>query len=102
GGKPKLGDMDRVTIDLSPSKAISFVIKAYFAITAGSVMLGVDGRLNADFSVIVAKAWLTLDMIFIWAPRFAFKITIEVGVEVELLGFTLCSIVFRGSLEGTK
>jgi len=40
-------------------------------------------------------------MIFIWAPRFAFRITIEVGVEVELLGFTLCSIVFRGSLEGT-
>lgn len=102
GGAPKLGKMDKVTIDLSPSKAISFVIKAYFAITAGSVMLGVDGRLNADFSVIVAKAWLTLDMIFIWAPRFAFRITIEVGVEVELLGFTLCSIVFRGSLEGTK
>ncbi|MET0784761.1 MAG: DUF6603 domain-containing protein [Leifsonia flava] len=102
GGKPKLGDMDRVTIDLSPSKAISFVIKAYFAITAGSVMLGVDGRLNADFAVISAKAWLTLDMIFIWAPRFAFKISIEVGVEVELFGCTLCSIVFRGSLEGTK
>ncbi|KQO97711.1 hypothetical protein ASF30_15030 [Leifsonia sp. Leaf264] len=102
GGKPKLGDMDRVTIDLSPSKAISFVIKAYFAITAGSVMLGVEGKLNADFAVIAARAWLTLDMIFIWAPRFAFKISIEVGVEVDLFGCTICSIVFRGSLEGTK
>lgn len=101
GGKPKLGDMDRITIDLSPSKAISFVIKGYFAITAGSVMLGVDGRLNADFSVIVAKAWLTLDMIFFWAPRFSFKVAFEVGIEVELLGFTLCSIVFRGTLDGT-
>jgi len=101
GGKPKLGELDRVTIDLSPSKSVSFVIKAYFAITAGSVMLGVDGRLDADFAVIRAKAWLTLDMIFIWSPRFAFKISIEVGVEVELLGFTFCSIVFRGSLEGT-
>lgn len=101
GGKPKLGAMDRVTIDLSPSKAVSLVIKAYFAITAGSVMLGVDGRLDADFAIIRAKAWLTLDMIFIWSPRFAFKISIEVGVEVELLGFTLCSIVFRGLLEGT-
>ncbi|MDQ0576724.1 DUF6603 domain-containing protein [Agromyces albus] len=101
GAKPKLGELDRVTIDLSPSKQVSFVIKAYFAVTAGSVMLGVDGRLKADFAIIVVKAWLTLDMIFIWSPRFAFKISIEVGVEVELLGFTLCSIVFRGELEGT-
>jgi len=101
GGKPKLGELDRVTIDLSPSRAVSFVIKAYFAITAGSVMLGVEGRLDADFAVIRAKAWLTLDMIFIWAPRFGFKISIEVGAEVELLGYTFCSIVFRGSLEGT-
>jgi hypothetical protein len=102
GSKPKLGAMDRLSIDLSPSKAISFVIKGYFAITAGSVQLGVEGRLNADFVVISAKAWLTLDMIFIWSPRFAFKVTIEVGVEVELLGFTFCSIVFRGSLEGPR
>jgi Family of unknown function (DUF6603) len=102
GSKPKLGQMDRLTIDLSPAKAIRFVIKGYFAITAGSVQLGVDGRFTADFEVIVAKAWLTLDMIFIWSPRFAFKVSIEVGVEVELLGFTFCSIVFRGSLEGTR
>lgn len=102
GKKPKLGEMDRLTIDLSPAKAISFVIKAYFAITAGSVQLGIDGRLNADFAVITAKAWLTLDMIFIWSPRFAFKVSIEVGVEVELLGFTFASIMFRGSLEGTR
>jgi hypothetical protein len=102
GEKPKLGEMDRLSIDMSPSKAISFVIKGYFAITAGSVQLGVDGRLKADFAVIVAKAWLTLDMIFIWSPRFAFKVSIEVGAEVELFGFTLCSIVFRGSLSGTR
>jgi hypothetical protein len=102
GKKPKLGEMDRITIDLSPAKAISFVIKAYFAITAGSVQLGIDGRLNADFAIITAKAWLTLDMIFIWSPRFAFKVSIEVGVEVELLGFTFASIMFRGSLEGTR
>ncbi|WP_395306709.1 DUF6603 domain-containing protein [Mycobacterium sp. AMU20-3851] len=102
GKKPKLGEMDRLTIDLSPAKAISFVIKAYFAITAGSVQLGIDGRLNADFAVVAAKAWLTLDMIFIWSPRFAFKVAIEVGVEVELLGFTFASIMFRGSLQGTR
>jgi len=102
GSKPKLGAMDRLKIDLSPSKQLSFVIKAYFAVTAGSVQLGVDGRFTADFSVIVAKAWVTLDMIFIWSPRFAFKVSLEVGAEVELLGFTFCSIMLRGSLEGTR
>jgi hypothetical protein len=102
GSKPKLSAMDRLKIDLSPSKQVTFVIKAYFAVTAGSVQLGVDGRFTADFSVIVAKAWVTLDMIFIWSPRFAFKVSLEVGAEVELLGFTFCSIMLRGSLEGTR
>ena len=102
GKKPKLGELNRIKIDLSPSKQITFVIKAYFAVTAGSVQLGVDGRFTADFSVIVAKAWVTLDMIFIWAPRFAFKVSLEVGAEVELLGFTFCSIMLRGTLEGTR
>ena len=102
GSKPKLGQMDRLSIDLSPAKRLSFVIKGYFAITAGSVQIGVDGRFKADFVVIVAKAWITLDMIFIWAPRFAFKVSIEVGAEVELLGFTFCSVMFRGSLSGTR
>lgn len=101
GAKPKLGELERVTIDLSPSKQVKFVIKAYFAITAGSVMLGVEGRLKADFAVIVIEAWLILDMIFIWSPRFAFKVSLEVGVDVELLGFSFCSIMFRGSIEGT-
>ena len=101
GQQPKLGELDRVSIDLSPSRAVQFVIKAYFAVTAGAVMLGVDGRLDADFKVIAAKAWLTLDMIFIWSPRFAFKVSIQVGVEVELFGHTFASVRFRGSLEGT-
>lgn len=102
GAKPRLGQMDRVKISWSASKAITFEISGYFAITAGSVQLGVDGRFKADFKLIVAKAWITLDMIFIWSPRFAFKISIEVGAEVELLGFTFCSIMFRGSLAGTR
>jgi hypothetical protein len=102
GRKPKLGELDRVTIDLSPADAVKFVIRAYFAVTAGAVMLGVEGRLDADFKVITAKAWLTLDMIFIWSPRFSFKVSIEVGIEVELFGHTFASVRFRGSLKGTK
>lgn len=101
GAKPKLGELQRVTIDLSPSTRVKFVIKAYFAITAGSVMLGVEGRLKADFAVIAIEAWLILDMIFIWSPRFRFKVSLEVGVDVKLLGFSFASITFRGTIEGT-
>lgn len=111
GTAPKLGKLTPITIDLSPGGhdkdgkgkgPVTLVIKAYFAITAGSVQLGVDGRLNADFAVIAARAWVTLDMIFIWSPRFAFKIALEVGVEVDLLGFTFAKVILRGSLEGTS
>lgn len=105
GRKPNLGALDRITLDMSPGGGkgpITFIVKAYFAVTAGSVQLGVDGRLNADFVVVTARAWLTLDMIFIWAPRFAFKVSIEVGAEVELLGFSFASVMLRGSFEGTQ
>ncbi|MCZ2264167.1 DUF6603 domain-containing protein [Isoptericola sp. QY 916] len=102
GSKPHLKDLERVTIDLSPTKQISFVIKAYLAVTAGSVQLGVEGRFHADFAIASAKAWLVLDIIFIWAPRFAFKVSIEVGIEVEIFGLSLASVTFRGSLAGDK
>lgn len=102
-GKKK--NLDRISINLSPGgkdSPIQFVIKAYFAVTAGSVQLGVDGRLSADFKVIAARAWVTLDAIFIWSPRFAFKVSLEVGAEVDLFGCTIASVMFRGELEGTR
>ncbi|SDB81764.1 hypothetical protein GA0111570_103339 [Raineyella antarctica] len=111
GGKPRLGAMERVTIDLSPGQhdkngkgtgPVTFVVKAYFAVTAGAVMLGVEGRFAADFGIAGAKAWVVLDMIFIWSPRFAFKVSIEVGAEVDLFGHTFASITLRGALSGTQ
>lgn len=111
GTPPKLGELNRIALDFSPGGRdkngkirgpITFTVKAYFAITAGSVQLGVDGRLSADFKVIAARAWLTLDMIFIWSPRFAFKVAIEVGAEVDLFGCTIASVQLRGELEGTR
>ncbi len=105
GSTPKLGALDRVQINLSPGgkdSPIQFIVKTYFAITAGSVQLGVEGRLSADFKIIAARAWVIVDVIFIWSPRFAFKASIEVGAEVELLGCTIASVMFRGELEGTR
>lgn len=114
GQKPRLerdSKLTRVTLDFSPGGRdakgklkgpILFTVKLYLAITAGSVQLGIEGRLEADFAVIAARAWVKLDMIFIWSPRFAFKVSIEVGAEVDLFGCTIASVLFRGELEGTR
>ena len=101
GEKPRLKDLDRITIDISPVKVLKIQIKAYFALTAGSVQLGIRGDLWADFKIASAHAWLQLDMLFVWSPRFLFKVSIDVGVEIEVLGFSFASVQFRGSLEGT-
>ena len=111
GTKPKLGELTRVTLDFSPGGRdekgkhkgpIVFEVKLYLAITAGSVQLGVEGRLEADFAVIAARAWVKLDMIFVWAPTFAFIVSLEVGVEVDIFGATIASVLLRGELSGTR
>ncbi len=111
GTKPALGELTRVTMDFSPGGRdekgklkgpILLQVKLYFAITAGSVQLGIEGRLEADFAVIAARAWIQLDMIFVWAPRFAFRVALEVGVEVDIFGATIASVLLRGELGGTR
>lgn len=107
-----LKGLERITMDLSPGKdpkhpekkakgPISIVIKAYFAVTAGAVMAGVRGDLNADVGVASAHAWLQLDMIFRWVPRFGFAIDLQVGIEIDVFGCSFASVSFTGSLEGT-
>ncbi len=96
-----LKGLARLTMDLSPPAVVKIVIKAYFAVTAGAVMAGVRGDLNADVGVASAHAWLQLDMIFRWVPRFGFAIVLELGIEIEVFGCSFASISFHGSLEGT-
>jgi len=98
---PLLNDLARLTMDLSPPAIVKIIIKAYFAVTAGAVMAGVRGDLNADIGVASAHAWLQLDMIFRWAPRFGFAIDIDLGIEIEVFGCSFATISFKGSLEGT-
>ncbi|MDX6401248.1 MAG: hypothetical protein QOF27_1854 [Gaiellaceae bacterium] len=97
----QLKDLQRLTIDLSPPAVVKIVIKAYFAVTAGAVMAGVRGDLNADVGVASAHAWLQLDMIFYWVPRFGFAIDLDLGISIEVFGCSFASITFTGSLEGT-
>ena len=89
-------------MDLSPPKVVKIIIKAYFAVTAGAVMAGVRGDLNADVGVASAHAWLQLDMIFRWTPRFGFAIDVDLGIQIEVFGCSFANISFKGSLEGTK
>ena len=82
-------------MDLSPPAVVKIIIKAYFAVTAGAVMAGVRGDLNADVGIASAHAWLQLDMIFRWVPRFGFEIDLEFGIDIEVFGCSFASISFR-------
>lgn len=97
-----LKGLERLTIDLSPPAVVKIIIKAYFAVTAGAVMAGVRGDLSADIGVASAHAWLQLDMIFRWVPRFGFAIDLDLGIEIKVFGCSFASISFKGSLEGTR
>lgn len=98
---PDLKDLQRLTIDLSPPAVVKITVKAYFAVTAGAVMAGVRGDLNADVGVASAHAWLQLDMIFYWVPRFGFEIDLDLGISIEVFGASFASITFTGLLAGT-
>lgn len=96
-----LKGLERLTIDLSPPAIVTIIIKAYVAVTAGAVMAGVRGDLKADVGVASAHAWLQLDMIFRWAPRFGFALDLDLGIDIEVFGHSFASVSFTGSLEGT-
>ncbi len=98
---PALASLQRLTIDLSPPVIVKIIIKAYFAVTAGAVMAGVRGDLTADIGVASAHAWLQLDMIFFWVPRFGFAVDLDLGISIEVFGHSFAEISFKGSLEGT-
>lgn len=99
---PDLKALERITIDLSPPAVVKIIIKAYFAVTAGAVMAGIRGELSADIGIASARAWLQLDLIFFWVPRFGFAVDVDLGIEIKVFGATFASISFTGSLEGTR
>lgn len=93
--------LERLTMDLSPPAVVKIIIKAYFAVTAGAVMAGVRGDLKAELGPASAHAWLELDMIFRWVPRFGFEIDLGFGIDIEVFGHSFASVSFRGELKGT-
>lgn len=96
-----LKSLERLTMDLSPPTVVKIIVKAYFAVTAGAVMAGVRGDFKADVGVAKGHAWVQLDMIFRWVPRFGFAVDLDLGIDIEVFGFSFAKIQFKGSLEGT-
>lgn len=99
---PDLQGLERLTIDMSPPAVVKIVIKAYFAVTAGAIMAGIRGDLNADVGVASAHAWLQLDMIFFWVPRFGFAVDLDLGISIEVFGHSFAEISLKGTLQGTS
>ncbi|MEO7061703.1 MAG: DUF6603 domain-containing protein, partial [Lapillicoccus sp.] len=98
---PDLQGLERLTIDMSPPAVVKIVIKAYFAVTAGAIMAGIRGDLNADVGIASAHAWLQLDMIFSWVPRFGFAVDLDLGISIEVFGHSFAEISLKGTLQGT-
>ncbi len=99
----ELSDMRRIAVDLSPSGTKWLTIRAegYFAVTSNTVQFGGAVRLTADLSVASAKAWLSIDALFQWSPRFYFIVIIDAGIEVRAFGKTIAGVTFHGELQGT-
>lgn len=102
GRPPYLNGMQPARVELSPTKALNIVVKAYFAVTAGTVQFGVEGTISADFKIISAEAYLGIDAIFMWSPRFAFEANFKVGASVKFLGETIAGVGLSGTLSGTR
>jgi hypothetical protein len=98
---PEMAGMRRITIDFSPAKILKLHAEAYFAITANSLQFGGGITLKADIGVASAEAWLKIDILFVWSPRFYFAAMLDIGLEVKVFGFTICGVRFLGTLEGT-
>jgi len=98
---PELAGMRRIRMDLSPAKWLEIYVDGYFAITANSVQFGGGIHLHADVGVAEGRAWLTLDALFKWAPRFYFEVRITAGFSIAVLGHDFANVSFEGTLKGT-
>ena len=95
-----LSGLRRLAIDLSPSSWLSLRAEGYFAITTNSLQFGAMVRLNAKLGPVRGKAWLGLDALFKWSPRFYFEIRLTAGLEISAFGLDLFGVEFKGTLKG--
>lgn len=97
----ELASMRRIRINQSPAKWLEIYVDAYFAITANSVQLGGGYHLHADVGVAEGSAWITVDALLKWAPRFYFEVQIDAGFAISAFGHDFANVDFHGTLKGT-
>lgn len=96
-----LKGLRRITIDMSPASWLSLRAEGYFATTTNSLQFGAGVHFDAKLGPVRGKAWLTLDALFRWSPRFYFEVRITAGLSIAAFGFDLFGVEFRGTLIGT-
>lgn len=97
----ELAGLRRIGIDLSPAKWLTIRAEGYFAITANSIQFGGGVFFKAEVGPAVGKAWLTLDALFRWAPRFYFEVRLTAGLSITVFGVDFFKVEFTGLLKGT-
>jgi hypothetical protein len=99
---PELADLRRFALELSPPLDwMKLRAEGYAAVTAGTVQFGGSVVLTAKVGPASGKAWLSLDALFQWAPRFRFHIVFDAGIEVKVFGETIAGVAFHGEVSGT-
>ncbi len=100
---PEMADMRRLALEMSPPIPwLKVRAEAYFAVTSNSVQFGGRVTLIADLGAVGGKAWVGLDALFVWSPRFYFKFLVDAGIEITAFGETIAGVSFRGELSGMK
>lgn len=100
---PEVAGLRRITVEMSPPVPwLTVRVEAYFAITANTVQFGGKVTVIADLGVVGGKAWIGLDALFQWSPRFYFIFIIDAGIELTAFGETIAGVSFHGELSGMK
>ena len=100
---PEVTGLRKITVEMSPPIPwLTVRAEAYFAITANTVQFGGRVTLIADLGIVGGKAWVGLDALFQWSPRFYFIFLIDAGIELTAFGETVAGVSFHGELSGMK
>ncbi|MCA9298399.1 MAG: hypothetical protein KDA28_04995, partial [Phycisphaerales bacterium] len=70
-------------------------------LTSNSLQFGAGIRLKAKLGPAKGEAWLTLDALFKWSPRFYFEVRISAGISISVFGVDVFGVDFKGTLKGT-
>ena len=100
---PEVTGLRPITLEVSPPIPwLTVRAEAYFAITPNTVQFGGRVTLIADLGIVGGKAWVGVDALFVFTPRFSFRCLIEAGIELSAFGETVAGVSFHGELSGMK